>query len=704
MNLLLIINIILVLGITFLPILFGKKNFANICFSILGLFISLQAISLKVSLIYTFSIPLANFSYFFQNLIHYTLVLFALNYPRKLINKKKSIYTLLFIPTLINIYFMSKEMMIINIESIDKLTYGSGKSFFTIYILTYMIIQLASFVYSYQKSNNKSEKSSINLIAVGILCSLLFALSTNTILPLLKINKFTELGNLASLFALSAISYTMLKYKFIEITPIISKSIAFIFTALLVFLTTLIPIVVYKDFLNVELNFYVLYLLSFTYILLLSEYYSKVRTTLQSSAKRLFLKEAYDVEQVALEITNSFTSCTNFKEAIVNIYNVLDDHMEISNVQVFFPLNYDIKREVTSDYESWSIKDGKPTKDDFVENNKNPIIKQCLSSREIFDNTIKNQAVKNELKKHNFLITLPCYSENELLSIILIGEKDIQEKFNNQDKFIFNTIQKQIPATIIRLNKSLESAAIDIVQTMQIDMLPKELELPKYDISWHFQSAEKVGGDYFDIIQPENENHHYLILGDTVDHGLASGIIALKVRSIVNTVLKNKPNISAKELNYLTNTVLSEELEGVRSRLPVSIVFLKITENEISFSGHHNELFIYRDAKKSIETLDVDQFLMSIGEIVLPLEEFKENTFKLNKNDFLFVYSDGIIEAAKDGISTADPYGEEKTKEILINNASKSTKDIKTTIKDSLDTYTKSTYLDDFCYVILKKK
>lgn len=560
-------------------------------------------------------------------------------------------------------------------------------SYFSI-VFTFCLIQLIKRL----KEVPKEQKTTFKLLIVSMII-LLSAGNTYFTLILIKISPLVDsLLNLSSSVFLGIysliMSYLIVKEEIFDVSFTVTRTLSTFFVSTLVTFIIITVTFALSDYLIIQIFFISLI------TVLLTLYGKDLLIKCQTYAEKKFLKGSYNFQDTILNVTNSFTTCQNIKEAIENVHKIFFEQMDIANTKVYLPVNYDVKRSPSLPLESWELQNEKLRKGAENLTKDHHILKLVETNKTV-------QTLNDNQSKPALII--PFYENETLLGIITADEKYTKEKFSNYDLTIFNTIQRQLPATIIKLNKSLESAAIDIVQSMQLDMLPKPKTIEGYSLDWHYHSAEKVGGDYFDIIQPENTNATYLILGDTVDHGLASGIIALKVRSIVNAILTNKPDISARELNYLTNTILSEELEGVRSRLPVSIIFFKITKEKITFSGHHNELYIYRDKTKTIEEKEVDQFLMNIGEIILPLEDFGEGECTLEENDILFAYSDGIIEAPKDGISTGEQFGEEKTKTFLIDNASRSAEEIKEQLIKDINIFTKETFLDDFCFVLLKK-
>ena len=91
---------------------------------------------------------------------------------------------------------------------------------------------------------------------------------------------------------------------------------------------------------------------------------------------------------------------------------------------------------------------------------------------------------------------------------------------------------------ITNLNQQLQaensrlSAELEITHKLQTMLLPKEKELNLIDdleIAGFMQPAEEVGGDYYDVLQ-HNQNRVTIGIGDVTGHGLESGVLMLMVQ------------------------------------------------------------------------------------------------------------------------------------------------------------------------------
>jgi sigma-B regulation protein RsbU (phosphoserine phosphatase) len=111
----------------------------------------------------------------------------------------------------------------------------------------------------------------------------------------------------------------------------------------------------------------------------------------------------------------------------------------------------------------------------------------------------------------------------------------------------------------------------------------------------------------------------------------------------------------------------------------------------------HNPPFHLSYSTNSIEMLN------STGSVLgpAPEQEYYTDSFNLEKNDVVLLYTDGIVEATD---SKFNFYGEDRLKEILINNKNFSPKDIAENIIEDVQKYSaKGKYCDDKTVVVVKR-
>ncbi len=94
---------------------------------------------------------------------------------------------------------------------------------------------------------------------------------------------------------------------------------------------------------------------------------------------------------------------------------------------------------------------------------------------------------------------------------------------------------------------------LDVARRLQTMILPlpeKLQEIEELAIDGHMQSAEEVGGDYYDILLQHGLLH--IGFGDVTGHGLESGVLMLMAQTAVRAIIEHgetDPKVLLKTLN-----------------------------------------------------------------------------------------------------------------------------------------------------------
>ena len=125
--------------------------------------------------------------------------------------------------------------------------------------------------------------------------------------------------------------------------------------------------------------------------------------------------------------------------------------------------------------------------------------------------------------------------------------------------------------------KERREKELNEARDLQQSLLPKITPTTKiFDISTYLQSANEMGGDYFDFI--EFEDKLYSICGDATGHGVTSGIMVSVTKAGLNGVELNSPSMMLSKLNTIVKKV-----NFGRIRMSLSVV--KLEENSIEISS-----------------------------------------------------------------------------------------------------------------------
>ena len=206
--------------------------------------------------------------------------------------------------------------------------------------------------------------------------------------------------------------------------------------------------------------------------------------------------------------------------------------------------------------------------------------------------------------------------------------------------------------TLVRVNRELEDSNVRFKMDMQMAENVQAAFLPRtapasdgYDIAHVFKPMSGVSGDFYDYYHANGRLDGCGIF-DVSGHGISSGLLTLLARSIIGKhfVTHNDDKLGTM-MNNINKSLINEigqtgyYLTGILLRFRESMI-------EYANSGHPHLLF------RSGRTGNVGQVTPPDGEsIVGPFlgvdlmdKNYRSLSFKFNRGDCLFAYTDCLLE------------------------------------------------------------
>jgi sigma-B regulation protein RsbU (phosphoserine phosphatase) len=147
---------------------------------------------------------------------------------------------------------------------------------------------------------------------------------------------------------------------------------------------------------------------------------------------------------------------------------------------------------------------------------------------------------------------------------------------------------------------------LEIARRLQRMLLPNEQELAQVtalDIVTFLESADEVGGDYYDVAIHEGQVK--ISIGDVTGHGLDSGILAIMVQTAVRTLLNHGEMDPVRFINALNRTIYGNvKRMNVDKSLTFSVASYR--DGQLILSGQHEEVIVVHHGQiESINTMDL---------------------------------------------------------------------------------------------------
>ena len=195
----------------------------------------------------------------------------------------------------------------------------------------------------------------------------------------------------------------------------------------------------------------------------------------------------------------------------------------------------------------------------------------------------------------------------------------------------------------VTAEKERIGAELNVAAQIQADMLPRIFpafpDRREFDIYATMTPAKEVGGDFYDFFLIDSD-HLGLVMADVSGKGVPAALFMV----IAKTLIKNHALAGESPSEILKN--VNEQLcEGNEAELFVTvwlaIIDLSTGKGIAANAGHEHPAL--RRADGSYELV---VYRHSIAVAALEGMSFKEHEFELHPGDALFVYTDGVPEAA----------------------------------------------------------
>ena len=195
---------------------------------------------------------------------------------------------------------------------------------------------------------------------------------------------------------------------------------------------------------------------------------------------------------------------------------------------------------------------------------------------------------------------------------------------------------------------------VEIASEIQRRLLPRQCPTIKgINIAASCRTANRVGGDYYDFIRIDYDQHRELkdeinqavpwsiVIGDVMGKGVSAGLIMTMTRGMLRAEVLNR-HTPAKVLQHL-NQVMYSDLEMAHRFVTLFYSeYDPLTKKLFYSNAAHNPPLLHQAATGQIIRLDTNGVLIGLE----PHSSYEEAQIQLASGDTLLYYTDGLTEAA----------------------------------------------------------
>ena len=192
----------------------------------------------------------------------------------------------------------------------------------------------------------------------------------------------------------------------------------------------------------------------------------------------------------------------------------------------------------------------------------------------------------------------------------------------------------------VSLKSSVYSA-----RTVQKALLPTSFNVPGVAMRWVYESAEATGGDWFDFRYDEASSRLFVCICDVNGHGTAAAMVTGCVSGLFHGVMHSLVQTKQDDeelLNEFARTLngsIYDILERANRLLTMAAVSINLKNGEGAYvsCGHPRVVQFGNGFAKPL--LNRNSPIGIAGDL-----SFRSVRFRLQENESLFLYTDGLIE------------------------------------------------------------
>ncbi len=297
---------------------------------------------------------------------------------------------------------------------------------------------------------------------------------------------------------------------------------------------------------------------------------------------------------------------------------------------------------------------------------------------------------------------LPLLAAGEVSGMLLLGMERQAAALSPRQQTILGGITNQAGIAIeeARLRRAeAERQRLDqelaVAREIQRSLLPPAPpQAAGWSIDMAWQSARRVGGDFYDFI-PLPDNHLGVVIADVSDKGVPAALFMVLSRSLVRASALN--HHSPAEALKRANRLLQQDN---RAEMFVTVFYgvidLKTGEMRYASAGHNPPL-LCRGAGDLVR-LEARGIVLGI----MRDAALEEQRIRLEPGDTLMLYTDGVTEAIDEH---EEQFGEARLQETLCAHHDQPLGDLRQTLLDTIAEFTAGQPpFDDLTLVLVRRE
>lgn len=299
-------------------------------------------------------------------------------------------------------------------------------------------------------------------------------------------------------------------------------------------------------------------------------------------------------------------------------------------------------------------------------------------------------------------VIVPMQIQGKTKGLIILGRRINNIDYTDADiEFIFSVGSLAIISMENRrlfreaLEKQKMEEELDLAREIQRNLLPQKIPAyNNFDIAAVNVSSKQVGGDYYDIIELD-ENDCVVAIADVSGKGVPASLLMANMQAFLQVICRQ--NVPLDIATGLINDLISKNTADGKF---ITFFWGVLNDLDRTFeyvNAGHNPPLLIRNGK--ISKLEIGGMILGVMKTAIP---YRSEKIQLIKDDVLVMFTDGISEAMN---KKGEEFSDESLEKLSLELAGGTSENIMNKIQSEVQKFTNgANQSDDLTLVVIKVK
>jgi len=296
-----------------------------------------------------------------------------------------------------------------------------------------------------------------------------------------------------------------------------------------------------------------------------------------------------------------------------------------------------------------------------------------------------------------FIPVIPAKKEMAILALVHTKEGNY---FNDLDYTYMCSYGEFISLTLDNMdrynqliNARKTAHEISVAAVIQKSLLPEKMPaMQGVEVAAFSDAVKGIGGDFYDVFDI-GEDKTAIIICDVAGKGVSASLIMVMIRTIIRSI--SSPEKRADRIMIELNRAIAGSV-GSGKFATIAIIILDSKSGIVSYSNAaHLPLYIFRGDISKYYMFDTEGLPLGVENKAA----FGHRKIKINKNDYLVLFTDGISEARN---SKGEELGDQELLKFVARHTNSNPNKLVKLVKNFLKEYSEGYEHDDQTFLALR--